>query len=72
MSSDYLNHFTSLPVVIDVLVKKRLVLSDPREWEDRNDAYYLRQYKQREELKTLLVVLLFYAQGDPPSLEGIR
>ncbi len=42
--------------MLDILVNKRLVLSDPREWEDRNDAYYLRQYKQHEELKTLLVI----------------
>lgn len=49
----YLNRFTSLPVLLDLLRRKRLVLLEPDKWEDRNDAEIMRVYKTRKKLKHL-------------------
>jgi hypothetical protein len=36
-----LNRFTTLPVLLDILRRKRLVFSDPKYWEDENDLKLL-------------------------------
>jgi hypothetical protein len=53
-SPDRLNKYTSLPVVIDMLWEKHLVLTSPSKWTDRNDAYFLRKYKREKKLETVL------------------
>lgn len=50
----YLYRYTTLPVLLDMLVEKRIVLLNPSSWEDRNDAYYLKRYKEKKDLKTIL------------------
>ena len=51
---NYLNRFTTLPVLFYMLSKKCITLLEPITWEDKNDAYYLEKYKQAKHLKTLL------------------
>jgi hypothetical protein len=58
MSVDILKRYTSLSVLIDILVKKHLTLVDPNNWEDRNDVYYLDVYKEKQNLKTLLALCM--------------
>lgn len=53
--SSFLNRFTSLPVVLDMLSKRKITLLPPTSWEDRNDTYYLNKYISEKKLKTLLV-----------------
>jgi hypothetical protein len=52
----FLNRYTTLPVLLDILVHKRIVLLDPNTWEDRNDAHYLERYKTDKKLKTVLAL----------------
>jgi hypothetical protein len=51
---NFLNRFTTLPVLLDILSNKRITLIEPDSWEDRNDAYYLKKYKDEKKLETLL------------------
>lgn len=52
----YLNRFTTLPVLIDLLRRKKLVLLSPEKWEDRNDAEIMLEYKERRKLKHLYAI----------------
>lgn len=54
--ADYLNRYTSLPYLLDALRNKRLVLRSPEQWEDKNDAFYLRRYQEEMEFETLLAL----------------
>ncbi|HWB02773.1 MAG TPA: hypothetical protein VG796_07085 [Verrucomicrobiales bacterium] len=51
-----LNRFTSLPVLLDILRKRHLVLLSPETWADRNDAYYVERYREQKKLKTVLAL----------------
>ena len=51
-----LNRYTSLPIVLDMLLNRRINLLSPESWEDRNDAYYLEKYKKEKELQTILAI----------------
>jgi Protein of unknown function (DUF2971) len=55
-SSQFLNRYTSLPIALDVLAKRRITLLSPETWEDRNDAYYLERYRDERKLLTLLAI----------------
>ena len=52
----FLNRYTSLPIALDVLANRHITLLSPETWEDRNDAYYLEQYKQQRKLNTLVAI----------------
>ena len=56
LSRPFLNRYTSLPILLDILVGKQITLLSPSSWEDRNDAYYLEQYKAQKKLKTVLAL----------------
>lgn len=43
----YLNRYTSLPFLLDALYNKRLMLVDPARWEDENDSYFMKLYKEK-------------------------
>ena len=49
-----LNRYTSLPVLLDMLTRSQITLLNPALWEDRNDSYYIEQYKIKRKLKTVL------------------
>ena len=51
-----LNRFTSLPVLLDMLVKKKIILSSPTFWEDANDSFYIQNFKLKKKLKTILAL----------------
>lgn len=55
-ASSALNRYTTLPVLLDVLTKRSLTLLSPSTWEDRNDAYFLEQYKEKKALCSLLAL----------------
>ena len=58
-----LNRYTILPVALDVLIQRRVTLLSPETWEDRNDAFYLEQYREKKNLQTL-VAICFSARGE--------
>ena len=52
----YLWRYTSLPFLLDILIRKRITLISPNAWEDRNDAYLLERYKEKSNYKTVLAL----------------
>jgi len=57
-----LNRFTTLPVLLDLLQRKKLTLLDPKLWDDRNDSEIILEYKKRKKLKNLFA--LCFCLGD--------
>lgn len=53
-----LNRFTSLPVLLDLLIKKRLVFSNPKFWDDKNDVELLKIYGKAKRKKILALCFL--------------
>ncbi len=60
--SDRLNRYTTLPVLLDMLKRRKLVLLDSVSWEDKNDSEIMLEYKNRKDLKSLFA--LCFSQGD--------
>ncbi len=56
MENTKLRRYTTIPVLLDMLVKKKITLLDPTIWEDRNDSYYVERYKDLQKLKTVLAL----------------
>jgi hypothetical protein len=56
----FLNRYTTLPVLLDMLKRKRLVLLDPTTWEDKNDAEILLIYKKRRKIRKLFALCFSY------------
>ena len=55
-----LNRFTTLPVLLDLLKRKKLVLLDPATWEDRNDSGVLLEYQRRKGFRRVLALCFSY------------
>lgn len=55
-----LNRYTTLPILLDMLKRKRLVLLDPENWEDKNDYEILLEYKRRKGVQSLLALCFSY------------
>lgn len=64
MSDSCLRRYTTLPFLLDILENKRLTLSDPAWWEDKNDYAYLELYKAKSGLNSILVLCF----ADAPEL----
>jgi len=57
-----LNRYTTASVLLDMLKRKRIVLRDPSQWEDKNDSEVLAAYKRRKKLPSLFAWCL--SHGD--------
>ena len=55
-----LNRYTTLPVLLDMLKRKRLVLLDPSSWEDKNDSEIILEYKKRKRVRKLFALCFSY------------
>jgi hypothetical protein len=55
-----LNRFTTLPVLLDLLQRKKLVLLDPELWEDRNDSEVIKHYKEKKSINKLFALCFSY------------
>jgi len=53
-----LNRFTTLPVLLDLLQRKKLTLLDPKLWDDKNDSEIILEYKKRKKIKNLFAICL--------------
>jgi len=51
-----LRRYTSLAALLTLLQDKKLTLLSPSLWEDRNDAFYMGEYKSKKGLQTLLAL----------------
>ena len=58
-----LNRYTSLPVALDILVRRQVTLLSPETLEARNDAFYLERYREVKKLGTL-VAICFTTRGE--------
>lgn len=56
MSKGYLKRYTELPYLLYALRCRKLTLTNPNNWEDRNDAHYMMAYKKRKKLKSVLAL----------------
>ncbi len=56
MMEKSLRRYTSLPILLDILNKQHLTLLDPRNWDDKNDSYFLELYKKHSKFKSVLAL----------------
>jgi len=56
----HINRYTTLPVLLDMFKRKRLVLLDPKSWEDKNDSEILLEYKKRKMAQKLFALCFSY------------
>ena len=56
-----LNKFTTLPVLIDLLHRKKITLIDPKLWEDKNDTKGIFEYKKSKHIKNLFALCFSYS-----------
>jgi len=52
----FLRRYTDLPSLIHILRTNSITLLDPKTWDDRNDSYYLAQYKERKKFQSVLAL----------------
>lgn len=57
-----INRFTTIPVLLDMLKRRVLVLLDPASWDDKNDSAIMAEYQTRKKVER--VFALCCAQGD--------
>ncbi len=56
MNGRHIYRYTSLPILLDMLVKTKITLIDPASWEDRNDSFFMEKYLEKKSLKTVLAL----------------
>jgi len=52
----FLNRYTDLPALIHILSTRQVTLLNPITWDDKNDSYFMSEYKERHDAKTLLAL----------------
>ena len=57
---NYLRRYSDLPALFHLLSNKSITLLDPTSWDDKNDTFYLSQYKNKKNLKTLHALCFSY------------
>ncbi len=55
-ASEKLNRYTTLPVLLALLRRKKLSLRDPSHWEDKNDVEVIVEYKNKTNVQSLFAV----------------
>jgi hypothetical protein len=56
LTTKFLRRYCNLPSLIHLLTTKSLTFLDPESWDDKNDSLFMRLYKEKKELDTLLAV----------------
>ena len=51
-----LSRYTTLPVLLDMLKRRKLVLLKPDSWEDKNDSAIMAEYRRRRKAKNVFVL----------------
>ena len=47
MNKMKLRRYTDIPILLDMLVNRKITLLDPASWEDRNDSFYVEKYRSK-------------------------
>src|SRR5689334_15299668 len=53
---NFFRRYTDLPALIAMLVEKQITLLDPDTWDDKNDSHFLRVYKEKKRLQSVLAL----------------
>jgi hypothetical protein len=56
--ANFLRRYTELPFLIDLLRSQEVALLDPSNWDDRNDAFFIQQYKKKVQAKGIYALCL--------------
>jgi len=56
MTETYCRRYTDIPALIGMLTYGELTLLDPSTWDDKNDSYFLEQYRVKRNLKSVLAL----------------
>jgi hypothetical protein len=51
-----LRRYTSVPSLLHLLQNRQITLLSPASWDDKNDAFFMIQYKQRKKVKSVLAL----------------
>jgi hypothetical protein len=51
-----LRRYTNLAATIHILKSRHISLLSPAFWDDRNDAFFMRRYKERKSAKSVLAL----------------
>lgn len=51
-----LRRYTNLAATINMLQRRAITLLNPATWDDKNDAYYMAEYKRLKQAKTVLAL----------------
>jgi len=54
----FLNRFTTIPFLIDLLTRRKLVLLNPNTWEDYNDRTTMELYRKRKNVASIYALCL--------------
>jgi hypothetical protein len=54
MTKEAFRKYTNLPVLLNILNTKKITLSDPANWEDKNDSQFIEVFKRTNNYKTVL------------------
>lgn len=58
MSASTFRRYTNLASALHLLRNRCLTLLNPETWDDRNDAFFMSEYKRLKKIKTLLAICL--------------
>jgi hypothetical protein len=53
---EHLRRYTDIPALIYLLREKKITLLDPETWDDKNDSYFLRLYREKKNLGSVLAL----------------
>ncbi len=56
MKKPYLRRYTDIGALVYLLTERQITLLDPQSWDDSNDSYYLKLYRERKKLKSVLAL----------------
>jgi hypothetical protein len=51
-----LRRYTSVPALLHLLQNRQITLLSPTLWDDKNDTFFMNQYKQRKKVKSVLAL----------------
>lgn len=52
----YLRRYTDIPALVYLLSEQRITLLDPETWDDKNDSYFLKLYREKHKLQSVLAL----------------
>ncbi|MDB5532444.1 MAG: hypothetical protein JWO28_759 [Hyphomicrobiales bacterium] len=51
-----LRRYTNVPALLHILQNRKLTLLSPATWDDKNDAFFMSQFKRRQKLESVLAL----------------